>query len=84
MKALFSYKPSEDRYLPCEEAGLKFEERQILSVFNQEDPEYWQATHGGENSNDVGLIPSAKMRERYFSALRCAIVFLSIIMIHYK
>ena len=62
MKALFSYDPTGDQLLPCEEAGLAFNERDVLSVFNQEDPEWWQARLEGDTR--VGLIPSAKMRER--------------------
>lgn len=63
MKTLFSYNPQEDSLLPCEEVGLQFNERNILSVYCQEDPEWWQASKIEEQAK-IGLIPSAKMRER--------------------
>lgn len=65
MKALFSYNPQQDNLLPCKEAGLQFNERDILVVFDQDDPEWWQANKIDERIPKVGLIPSSKLRERY-------------------
>ena len=63
MKTLFSYDPKDDVLQPCEELGLQMNERDIITVYNGDDPEWWQAKVEGETK--IGLIPSAKMRERY-------------------
>ena len=63
MKALFSYNPHDDVILPCEEVGLQFNERDIITVYNKDDPEWWQAKIEGDDTK-IGIIPSAKMRER--------------------
>lgn len=64
IKALFSYDPEKDRLLPCKEAGLKFNERDILLVYDQEDPHWWQASLINDTNNKPGLIPSVRMREK--------------------
>jgi MAGUK p55 subfamily protein 5 len=61
VKALFSYNPKEDSYLPCSEAGLSFNKGDILAILNKDDPHWWQASDG---STKIGLIPSSLIRER--------------------
>ena len=65
MRALFSYDPEEDSRQPCQEAGLKFSTRDVLSVVNMDDHYWWQAAQFGKERIQVGLIPSTLMRERY-------------------
>uniref|UniRef100_A0A8C9GCJ9 Uncharacterized protein n=1 Tax=Piliocolobus tephrosceles TaxID=591936 RepID=A0A8C9GCJ9_9PRIM len=43
MHVLFHYNPREDRAIPCQEAGLPFQGRQVLEVVSQDDPTWWQA-----------------------------------------
>jgi hypothetical protein len=40
LRALFDYDPSEDKYIPCREAGLPFSKGDILHIVSQDDP-YW-------------------------------------------
>lgn len=42
VKCHFDYDPSHDNLIPCKEAGLKFSSGDILQIFNQEDPNWWQ------------------------------------------
>ena len=63
MRALFSYDPEMDSKQPCQEAGLGFKMRDVLSVVNMEDHYWWQASHVGEERIRVGLIPSTLTRE---------------------
>ncbi|XP_016110701.1 MAGUK p55 subfamily member 2-like isoform X3 [Sinocyclocheilus grahami] len=62
VKCHFDYDPSHDNLIPCKEAGLKFSSGDILQIFNQEDPNWWQACHleGGS----AGLIPSQLLEEK--------------------
>ncbi|XP_059386548.1 MAGUK p55 subfamily member 2-like isoform X1 [Carassius carassius] len=62
VKCHFDYDPSHDNLIPCKEAGLKFNSGDILQIFNQEDPNWWQACHleGGS----AGLIPSQLLEEK--------------------
>ncbi|XP_066483675.1 MAGUK p55 subfamily member 3 [Tiliqua scincoides] len=64
MRALFSYNPKEDRAIPCQEAGLPFQRRQILEVVSQDDPTWWQAKRVGDTNLRAGLIPSKQFQER--------------------
>ncbi|XP_043911271.1 MAGUK p55 subfamily member 3 isoform X2 [Protopterus annectens] len=64
MRALFDYNPSEDKAIPCQEAGLPFKKRQVLEVVSQDDPTWWQAKRVGENNLRAGLIPSKQFQER--------------------
>uniref|UniRef100_A0AAR2JSN9 Membrane protein, palmitoylated 2b (MAGUK p55 subfamily member 2) n=1 Tax=Pygocentrus nattereri TaxID=42514 RepID=A0AAR2JSN9_PYGNA len=58
----FDYDPAHDNLIPCKEAGLRFSSGDILQIFNQEDPNWWQACHleGGS----AGLIPSQLLEEK--------------------
>ncbi|XP_073722769.1 MAGUK p55 subfamily member 2b isoform X1 [Misgurnus anguillicaudatus] len=62
VKCHFDYDPTHDNLIPCKEAGLKFSSGDILQIFNQEDPNWWQACHlvGGS----AGLIPSQLLEEK--------------------
>ena len=42
VKAHFNYDPKSDNLIPCKEAGLKFNEGDILQIVNQDDPNWWQ------------------------------------------
>lgn len=65
MKALFDYDPTEDKAIPCKEAGLAFKKGSILQIMSQEDATWWQAKHEGEENPRAGLIPSKQFQERY-------------------
>uniref|UniRef100_A0AAY4AKM4 MAGUK p55 subfamily member 2-like n=1 Tax=Denticeps clupeoides TaxID=299321 RepID=A0AAY4AKM4_9TELE len=62
VKCHFDYDPTHDNLIPCKEAGLKFGSGDILQIFNQEDPNWWQACplEGGS----AGLIPSQLLEEK--------------------
>lgn len=64
MRALFHYDPREDRAIPCQEAGLPFQQRQVLEVVSQDDPTWWQAKRVGDTNLRAGLIPSKQFQER--------------------
>ncbi|KAK7802223.1 hypothetical protein U0070_008763 [Myodes glareolus] len=64
MRALFHYDPREDRAIPCQEAGLPFQRRQVLEVVSQDDPTWWQAKRVGDTNLRAGLIPSKQFQER--------------------
>ncbi|XP_023574000.1 MAGUK p55 subfamily member 3 isoform X2 [Octodon degus] len=72
MRALFHYDPLEDRAIPCQEAGLPFQRRQVLEVVSQDDPTWWQAKRVGDANLRAGLIPSKQFQERRFSHWRAA------------
>lgn len=40
MRAHFSYKASDDTYIPCKEAGLDFTKGDVLHIVSQDDA-YW-------------------------------------------
>lgn len=42
MKAHFSYDPLKDRLIPCKDAGLPFQDGDVLEIINEEDPNWWQ------------------------------------------
>lgn len=48
VKCHFDYDPSHDNLIPCKEAGLRFHSGEILQIFNQDDPNWWQV--GGSKS----------------------------------
>ncbi|XP_076857152.1 MAGUK p55 subfamily member 2b isoform X2 [Brachyhypopomus gauderio] len=62
VKCHFDYDPAHDNLIPCKEAGLRFSSGDILQIFNQEDPNWWQACRleGGS----AGLIPSQLLEEK--------------------
>ncbi|KAK1331134.1 hypothetical protein QTO34_009083 [Cnephaeus nilssonii] len=70
MRALFHYNPREDRAIPCQEAGLPFQRRQVLEVVSQDDPTWWQAKRVGDTNLRAGLIPSKQFQERRLSYRR--------------
>ncbi|KAM5213024.1 MAGUK p55 subfamily member 3 isoform 6-T8 [Hipposideros larvatus] len=70
MRALFHYNPQEDRAIPCQEAGLPFQRRQVLEVVSQDDPTWWQAKRVGDTNLRAGLIPSKQFQERRLSYRR--------------
>lgn len=63
MKAHFSYSPLNDRLIPSKEAGLTFNDGDILMILNHDDPNWWQAQIVGDETNRVGLIPSKNLEE---------------------
>ena len=64
VRTLFSYNPNEDEQHPCKEAGLQFSDGDILKVVNRDDAQWWQASTLGDKKGEVGLVPSAKLREK--------------------
>ena len=65
LRALFTYKPEEDLYIPCKELGLSFIKGDILHVTSQDDPDWWQAFRDGDKQSLAGLIPSQSFQERF-------------------
>lgn len=64
MRALFNYVASNDSLIPCQEAGVSFNQGDILEVVNQEDPNWWQARRVDCEEMTTGLIPSQELEER--------------------
>ncbi|XP_062894123.1 MAGUK p55 subfamily member 3-like isoform X1 [Mobula hypostoma] len=64
VKALFDYDPSEDKAIPCKEAGLPFRKGDILQVVSQDDSVWWQAKRMGDANLRAGLIPSKRFQEK--------------------
>nr|XP_033774078.1 MAGUK p55 subfamily member 3 [Geotrypetes seraphini] len=64
MRALFDYDPTEDRAIPCQEAGLPFRRGLVLEVVSQDDTTWWQAKRIGDTNLRAGLIPSKQFQER--------------------
>ncbi|XP_054847326.1 MAGUK p55 subfamily member 7 isoform X1 [Eublepharis macularius] len=73
MKALFDYEPSEDKAIPCKEAGLPFRKGDILQIMSQDDATWWQAKLEGDANPRAGLIPSKQFQERRLALRRCDI-----------
>ncbi|ESO88029.1 hypothetical protein LOTGIDRAFT_193889 [Lottia gigantea] len=63
MKAHFSYDPMKDRLIPCKEAGLPFQDGDILEIVNSDDPNWWQARFA-DIEGPTGLIPSKNLEEK--------------------
>ncbi|XP_058525629.1 MAGUK p55 subfamily member 7 isoform X2 [Ochotona princeps] len=74
LKALFDYEPSEDKAIPCKEAGLAFRKGDILQVMSQDDPTWWQARHEGDTNPRAGLIPSKHFQERRLALRRTEVL----------
>ncbi|XP_062981168.1 MAGUK p55 subfamily member 7 [Elgaria multicarinata webbii] len=70
MKALFDYDPSEDKAIPCKEAGLPFRKGDILQIMSQDDATWWQAKLEGDANPRAGLIPSKHFQERRLALRR--------------
>ncbi|KAK9295564.1 hypothetical protein QLX08_010157 [Tetragonisca angustula] len=64
VRAHFSYKASEDPYIPCKEAGLDFSKGDVLHIVSQDDAYWWQARREGDRNMRAGLIPSRALQER--------------------
>ncbi|KAL8616883.1 hypothetical protein ACOMHN_041802 [Nucella lapillus] len=64
VKTLFTFDCSQDENMPCPEAGLSFQQGDILNIVNQEDATWWQAYRHGDVSKRAGLIPSRHYHER--------------------
>ncbi|XP_067825330.1 MAGUK p55 subfamily member 3-like [Heptranchias perlo] len=64
VRALFDYDPSEDKAIPCKEAGLPFRKGDILQVVSQDDSVWWQAKRVGDANLRAGLIPSKRFQEK--------------------
>ncbi|XP_043677290.1 MAGUK p55 subfamily member 7 isoform X3 [Vespula pensylvanica] len=64
VRAHFSYKASEDPYIPCKEAGLDFVKGDVLHIVSQDDAYWWQARREGDRNMRAGLIPSRALQER--------------------
>ncbi|KAH9523794.1 MAGUK p55 sub member 2 [Bulinus truncatus] len=64
MKAHFSWDPMKDRLLPCKEAGLPFNDGDILEIVYTDDTNWWQARLAELPDGPVGLIPSQALEEK--------------------
>ncbi|XP_055049749.1 MAGUK p55 subfamily member 2a [Misgurnus anguillicaudatus] len=62
VKCHFDYDPANDNLIPCKEAGLRFSSGDILQIVNQEDVNWWQASH--VEGGSAGLIPSQLLEEK--------------------
>lgn len=51
VKCHFDYDPAHDNLIPCKEAGLRFHSGEILQIFNQDDPNWWQVGPSHRNPN---------------------------------
>ncbi|CAF3396789.1 unnamed protein product [Rotaria socialis] len=76
VRALFSYDPYDDMYIPCRELGLSFEKYSILNIVNRDDPSWWQAVIMENDQNNKkqqlpGLIPSKQFQEKRFKIVKC-------------
>jgi MAGUK p55 subfamily protein 5 len=76
VRALFSYDPYDDMYIPCRELGLSFEKGSILHIVNRDDPSWWQAFIMENNENTKkqqlpGLIPSKQFQEKRLKIVKC-------------
>ncbi|CAF3342129.1 unnamed protein product [Rotaria sp. Silwood1] len=59
----FSYDPAKDKLIPAKEAGLAFDEGDILQILSQDDVHWWQARQV-KDPTQKGLIPSQYLEER--------------------
>ncbi|CAF3076196.1 unnamed protein product [Rotaria socialis] len=59
----FSYDPAKDKLIPAKEAGLAFDEGDILQILSQDDVHWWQARQV-KDATLKGLIPSQYLEER--------------------
>ncbi|XP_057716943.1 MAGUK p55 subfamily member 2-like isoform X2 [Corythoichthys intestinalis] len=61
-KCHYDYNPASDNLIPCKEAGLRFKAGDILQIVNQDDANWWQASH--VEGGTAGLIPSQMLEEK--------------------
>ncbi|CAF1163859.1 unnamed protein product [Rotaria sordida] len=76
VRALFSYDPYDDMYIPCRELGLCFEKDSILHIVNRDDSSWWQAFIMENDKNNKkqqlpALIPSKQFQEKRFQIVKC-------------
>ncbi len=64
VRAHFAYTPTDDKLIPCREAGLSFERGEILHIVSQDDANWWQARKEGDRNMRAGLIPSRGLQEK--------------------
>lgn len=66
VKTFFKYDGEKDRYIPCKELSLSFEQGEILEIIDRTDPRWWQARReGGSEWLLASLIPSLNfLKER--------------------
>lgn len=69
VKAFFNYQGTNDSFNPCKELSMNFEIGDILTILDQSDPNWWQATKADSDGEDslASLIPSVnfiRQRER--------------------
>lgn len=64
VRALFDYDPFQDNLNPCPDAGLDFQNGEILAVLNQDDANWWQAVHVDYPNEPAKLIPSRELEEK--------------------
>ncbi|CAG5135007.1 unnamed protein product, partial [Candidula unifasciata] len=66
LRALFSYEPEDDPYIPCRELGISFLKGDILHAIALDDPNWWQAFREEEEEEHslAGLIPSKSFAEQ--------------------
>ncbi|KAK6999948.1 MAGUK p55 subfamily member 5 [Biomphalaria glabrata] len=66
LRALFTYDPEDDPYIPCRELGISFLRGDILHAIALDDPNWWQAFREGEEEDQslAGLIPSKSFTEQ--------------------
>lgn len=70
LRALFSYDPSEDTFIPCKEAGLSFNKGEVLHIVSQDDQFWWQARKENDRNMRAGLIPSRILQEKRVLRMR--------------
>ncbi|KAJ3589433.1 hypothetical protein NHX12_010278 [Muraenolepis orangiensis] len=63
MRAQFNYDPAKDDLIPCKEAGLKFQTRDVIQIINKQDPNWWQGRVESCSAHFAGLIPSPELQE---------------------
>uniref|UniRef100_A0AAQ5XMZ6 55 kDa erythrocyte membrane protein n=1 Tax=Amphiprion ocellaris TaxID=80972 RepID=A0AAQ5XMZ6_AMPOC len=63
MRAQFDYDPAKDDLIPCKEAGLKFQNGDIIQIINKQDPNWWQGRVESSAADFAGLIPSPELQE---------------------
>ncbi|RNA09516.1 MAGUK p55 subfamily member 5-like isoform X3 [Brachionus plicatilis] len=73
VRALFSYVPGEDLYLPCKELGLAFNKGDILHVINDDDAQWWQAYKQGDEQSLAGLVPSQQFQQKRNEQIECIV-----------
>lgn len=63
VRAQFDYKPLEDDLIPCKEAGVGFNNGDILQIISKDDTNWWQARVINDKPSNTGLVPSPELQE---------------------